>query len=76
MRDRSASTELVTRLELDVMHIFAHMEMSQAEERALTNVISTFSRNMLQLIENGEETHQAMQDLGNRLRQLQQVKPD
>ena len=76
LRDRSASTELVTRLELDVMHIFAHMEMSQAEERALTNVISTFSRNMLQLIENGEETHQAMQDLGNRLRQLQQVKPD
>jgi DNA-binding response OmpR family regulator len=70
LRDRAASTELLMRLEMDLTGIFAHMELSPQEERSLNNVITTFSANMLALIDAGEETQKAMEDLGRRLGKL------
>jgi CheY-like chemotaxis protein len=71
LRDRIASSELITRLEMDVMAIFSRIEMSNADELKLTNIVSTFSQNMLELIDKGEETQQALEDFGRRLGELQ-----
>jgi hypothetical protein len=44
--------------------------MSGSDERMLTELVSTFSQELLKLLDGGEETQQAMEDLGSRLAQL------
>jgi CheY-like chemotaxis protein/uncharacterized membrane-anchored protein YhcB (DUF1043 family) len=70
LRDRTASAELVMQLELDFSKVFAHMEMSDKDERALTTLVGNFTENLLKLLDSSEATHQAMEDLGRRLAQL------
>jgi hypothetical protein len=57
-------------LELDFSKVFAHMEMSDKDERALTTLVGNFTENLLKLLDSSEATHQAMEDLGRRLAQL------
>jgi uncharacterized membrane-anchored protein YhcB (DUF1043 family) len=76
LRDRAACAELLMALDQDFSRIFAHIEMSDSDERLLTELVSTFSQELLKLLDGGEETQQAMEDLGNRLAQLAWEKPE
>ncbi|MBV5276820.1 hypothetical protein JZU56_03075, partial [bacterium] len=70
LRDRAACAELLMKLDQDFSRIFARLEMSGSDERMLTELVSTFSQELLKLLDGGEETQQAMEDLGSRLAQL------
>ena len=70
LRDRAACAELLMALDQDFSRIFAHLEMSNSDELTLTELVSTFSQELLKLLDGGEATQQAMEDLGNRLAQL------
>jgi CheY-like chemotaxis protein len=70
LRDRAACAELVMLLEQNFSKVFAHVEMSNKDELTLTELVNTFSEELLALLDGGEETHQAMEDLGRRLGQL------
>lgn len=72
LRDRAACAELVMHLEQGFSRVFAHIEMSNNDELTLTELVGTFSENLFELLDGGEETHQAMEDLGKRLKQLNQ----
>lgn len=70
LRDRAACAELVMRLEQGFSRVFAHIEMSNSDELTLTELVNNFSDNLFELLDGGEETHQAMEDLGKQLKQL------
>jgi CheY-like chemotaxis protein len=70
LRDRAACAELLMFLEQDFSRIFAHLEMSDSDENALTHLVQAFSENLLEVLDGGEETQLAMEDLGRRLEQL------
>lgn len=70
LRDRAACAGLVMLLEQNFSKVFAHVEMSNKDELALTELVNTFSEELLALLDGGEATHQAMEDLGKRLAQL------
>jgi CheY-like chemotaxis protein len=70
IRDRAKCAQLMMQLDLDFSKVFAHMEMSDQDEMALTSLVSNFTNSLLKLLDGGEETHQAMEDLGRRLGRL------
>lgn len=70
LRDRAVCAELLMMLERDISRVMTHVELSNADENALTNIVSTFSENLLEVLDGGEEACQAMEDLGQRLGQL------
>lgn len=70
LRDRAVCAELLMMLEQDLSRVMTHVELSNADENALTNMVSTFSENLLEVLDGGEEACQAMEDLGQRLGQL------
>jgi CheY-like chemotaxis protein len=67
LRDRAASAELMMLLEQDFSRAFAHMEIYDKDELTLTALVGNFTEKLLNLLDSGEETHQAMEDLGRRL---------
>lgn len=68
--DRAASAELLMLLDQDFSKVFSRIELSSRDELELTDLISTFSENLFNLLDGGEETQQAMEYLGKRLGQL------
>jgi CheY-like chemotaxis protein len=70
VRDRAASAELLMFLENDFTKSFSHIEMSDKDELTLSSLVNTFSGKMLELLDGGEETQQAMEEMGRRLGQL------
>jgi len=70
LRDRAASAELLMMLEQDLSRVLAHVELTNGDENALTDLVSTFSANLLEVLDGGEETCEALEDLGQRLGQL------
>lgn len=70
LRDRAACAELLMLLEQDLSRVMTHVELSNSDENALTGMVTTFSENLLGVLDGGEEACQAMEDLGQRLGQL------
>lgn len=70
LRDRAACAELVMMLEQDFSRICSHIELTAGDERAISDLIAGFSEKLLRLLDNGEETTLAMEDLGRLLKQL------
>lgn len=70
LRDRAACAELLMMLEQDLSRVLAHVELTNGDENSLTNLISTFSENLLEVLDGGEGTCEALEDLGQRLGQL------
>jgi len=70
LRDRATSSELFVRMEQSLANSFVHLGMSEDQERHLGDMINGFMKELMELLDRGEETHQALQDLGARLGQL------
>jgi DNA-binding response OmpR family regulator len=70
LRDRAACAELLMMLEQDLSRVLAHVELTNGDENALTDLVSTFSENLLEVLDGGEGTCEALEDLGQRLGQL------
>ena len=68
LNNMGASAELVIMLERDFSRVFAHMEiLSEKDELTMNALIRNFSEQQLKLLEGGEETVNAMEDLGRLL---------
>jgi CheY-like chemotaxis protein len=70
LRDRATSSELFVRMEQSLANSFVHLGMSEDQERHLGDMINGFMKELMELMDRGEETHEALQDLGVRLGQL------
>jgi CheY-like chemotaxis protein len=70
LRDRATSSELFVRMEQGLANSFVHLGMSEDQERHLGDMINGFMKELMDLLDRGEETHTALQDLGERLGQL------
>jgi CheY-like chemotaxis protein len=70
LRDRATSSELFVRMEQSLANSFVHLGMSEDQERHLGDMINGFMKELMDLLDRGEETHTALQDLGERLGQL------
>lgn len=68
LNDRASSAELVILLERDFSRVFAHMEiLTENDEATMNGLIRNFSERQLKLLDGGEETVNAMEDLGQQL---------
>jgi DNA-binding response OmpR family regulator len=70
LRDRATSSDLFLRMEQGLANSFIHLGMSEDQERHLGDMIHGFMSELLELLDRGEETHEALQELGERLGQL------
>ncbi len=70
LRDRAASTELFLRMEQYLAKSFVHLGLSEDQERHLGDLINGFMKELVDLLDQGEQAHEAMQELGNLLGQL------
>jgi len=70
LRNSTACGELLLSLEMDFSRAFAHIGMSENDESSLSKLLHNFNDRMLKLLDSGEESQRAMEDLGRRLQQL------
>jgi DNA-binding response OmpR family regulator len=70
LRDRAACAELLMMLEQNFSRVLAHVELTNGDENAVSNLVTNFSEDLLEVLDGGEETCQALEDLGLRLGQL------
>lgn len=70
LRDRATSSELFVRMEQGLANSFVHLGMSEDQERHLGDMINGFMKELMDLLDRGEETHTALQELGEQLGQL------
>lgn len=70
LRDRAACAELLMMLEQNLSRVLAHVELSSSDENALTHLVANFSEDLLEVLDGGEETCLAMENLGLRLGRL------
>ena len=70
LRDRAACAELLMMLEQNFSRVLAHVELTTGDENAVSNLVTNFTEDLLEVLDGGEETCQAMEDLGLRLGQL------
>lgn len=70
LRDRATSSELFVRMEQSLSNAFVHLGMSEDQERHLGDLVHRFMKELVELLDRGEETHEALQELGERLGQL------
>ncbi len=70
LRDRATSSELFVRMEQSLANSFVHLGMSEDQERHMGDMINGFMKELMALLDRGEETHEALRDLGELLGQL------
>ncbi|OHC67181.1 MAG: hypothetical protein A3H93_09910 [Rhodocyclales bacterium RIFCSPLOWO2_02_FULL_63_24] len=70
LRDRAASSELLIKLEQSLASAFVHLGLSEDQERRLGDLVHGFMADLMELLDRGEETHQSLHELGERLGQL------
>ena len=70
LRDRAASSELFVRMEQNLANAFVHLGMSEDQERHLGDLVNDFMRELVTLVDRGEETYESLLDLSVRLGQL------
>lgn len=71
LEDRAASTELMVELDQDLANSFVHLGMTDKQERQMEALVGNFMKRLVELLDRGEDTQQAMQKLGEKLGQLQ-----
>lgn len=71
IRDRAASSELMLELDRDLANSFIYLGMSDKQERQMENLVGTFSKRLVHLLDRGDEVEQTMQALVDQLGQLQ-----
>jgi CheY-like chemotaxis protein len=71
VQDRAASNALMLALDKDLENSFIHLGMTDNQERRMENLVGDFMKNLVELLDRGEETQEAMQQLGQKLAQLQ-----
>ncbi len=70
LRDRAASSDLFVRMEQDLAKAFVHLGLSEDQERHLGDLVHGFMKELVDLLDQGEQTHESMQELGKLLGQL------
>lgn len=70
-QDRAASSQLMLALEEDLAKAFVHLGLTTGQEQTLEDLVQEFMRKLIELLDRGEETHQALQALSDSLGQLQ-----
>ena len=70
MQDRAASTALMVELDQDLANSFVHLGMTDNQERQMENLVGNFMKRLVELLDRGEETQEAMQRLSEKLGQL------
>ena len=70
-RDRAASAKLMLALEEDLARSFVHLGLTTGQERILEDLVQGFTKNLIELLDRGEETHAALLKLSEQLGQLQ-----
>ena len=70
LQDRAASTELMVQLDQDLANSFIHLGMTDNQERQMEDLVGNFMKRLVELLDRGEETQQAVQRLSEKLGQL------
>jgi CheY-like chemotaxis protein len=70
LQDRAASTALMVELDQDLANSFVHLGMTDNQERQMENLVGNFMKRLVELLDRGEETQEAMQRLSEKLGQL------
>lgn len=71
VQDRAASNALMLALDKDLENSFIHLGMTDNQERQMENLVGDFMKNLVELLDRGEEMQEAMQKLSKKLAQLQ-----
>lgn len=70
LRDRTASDELLLKLEQDLAKCFVNLGMTDEQELFLDSLVRSFVQDLIELFDRGEETQQALQELSEQLLQF------
>jgi DNA-binding response OmpR family regulator len=70
-QDRAASNALMLTLEQDLANSFIHLGMSDTQERQMEGLIDNFMKSLVELLDRGEEAQKTLQQLSEKLGQLQ-----
>jgi CheY-like chemotaxis protein len=71
LQDRAASTALMVELDQDLANSFVHLGMTDNQERQMENLVGNFMKRLVELLDRGEDTQQALKMLSDKLGQLQ-----
>ena len=71
LQDRAASNALMLTLEQDLANSFIHLGMSDTQERQMEGLIDNFMKSLVELLDRGEEAQKTLQQLSEKLGQLQ-----
>jgi CheY-like chemotaxis protein len=71
LQDRAASTALMVELDQDMANSFVHLGMTDNQERKMENLVGDFMKRLVELLDRGEETQEAMRGLSEKLGRLQ-----
>lgn len=70
LRDRATSAEIFLKMEQSLANAFVHLGMSEDQERHLGDLVNSFMKELVELLDRGEETHESLHELGERLGRL------
>jgi CheY-like chemotaxis protein len=70
LQDRAASTEMMVQLDQDLANAFVHLGMTDNQERQMEDLVGNFMKRLVELLDRGEETQEAMHKLSEKLGQL------
>lgn len=70
LQDRAASNALMVELDQDLANSFVHLGMTDNQERQMEDLVGNFMKRLVELLDRGEETQEAMQKLSEKLGQL------
>jgi hypothetical protein len=68
--DRISSSELMLSMDQTLMKSFVHLGLTDTQEHFLTDVVNDFMQQLIALLDRGEDTHHALQQLSDQLEQL------
>ncbi len=71
LQDRAASTTLMVELDQDLANSFVHLGMTDNQERQMENLVGNFMKRLVELLDRGEDTQEALKMLSEKLGQLQ-----
>lgn len=70
LSNRAASAELFMRMEQNLVNAFVHLGLSEDQERHLGDLVNRFMKELVELLDRGEQTYEALEELSGQLGQL------
>lgn len=70
LNNRAASAELFMRLEQKLANAFVHLGLSEDQELHLGDLVNGFMKELVELLDRGEQTYESLEELGGQLGQL------